>query len=213
MLAHGVGEGDAGFLANAQGFHFWPYFYLGAKHMVTGYDHLLYLAGVLFFLTRAKDVILYASLFALGHSITLLAGVYFNIPANAYLVDAIIGMSVVYKAFENLGGFAALGLAIDPRAAVAGFGLIHGLGLATKLQAISLSDEGLLGNLVAFNLGVEAGQLLALSALVTLLFTWRRLAPESMDPQQPTTVAINVGLMVCGFMLCFYQLAGYLWLA
>ena len=105
VLAHGVAEGDASFLQGKEGFHFWPYFYLGAKHMVTGYDHLLFLAGVIFFLYRLRDVGIYVTLFAAGHSLTLIVGVWFDIPANPYLIDAIIGFSVVYKAFENLGGF------------------------------------------------------------------------------------------------------------
>ena len=155
-VAHGVADADAHFLQARTGFHFWPYFYLGAKHMVTGYDHLLFLAGVVFFLYRLRDIVTYVSLFAAGHSLTLLAGVAFDIAANAYVVDAVIGLSVVYKAFENMGGLRALNLRIDTRMAVGFFGLCHGFGLATKLRDLELSTEGLYGNLLAFNLGVEA---------------------------------------------------------
>jgi len=206
MLAfgHGVDEGDASFLQGQTGFHFWPYFYLGAKHMVTGYDHLLFLAGVIFFLYRLRDVGVYVTLFAVGHSLTLIAGVWFNIPANAYLIDAIIGLSVVYKAFENIGGFSAMGVNINTRAAVWVFGLFHGFGLATKLQELSLSDEGLLGNLLAFNLGVEIGQLVALVGIVTLMNLWRYTARF-----QAQAVLANGILMACGFMLMGYQLTGY----
>jgi len=103
--AHGVSHRDALFVQSINGPAVGPFMYLGAKHMVTGYDHLMFLVGVIFFLYRFKDVALYVSLFTIGHSITLLAGVLGGIHANAYVIDAIIGLSVVYKAFENVGGF------------------------------------------------------------------------------------------------------------
>jgi hypothetical protein len=203
-LAHGVAAGDASFLQSQQGLHFWPYFYLGAKHMVTGYDHLLFLAGVIFFLYRLRDVGVYVTLFAVGHSLTLIAGVWFDIPANAYLIDAVIGLSVVYKAFENIGGFTALGLNPNTKVAVWVFGLFHGFGLATKLQELTLSEDGLLGNLLAFNLGVEIGQLAALVGIVTLMNLWRYTARF-----RTQAVLANGVLMACGFMLMGYQLTGY----
>ena len=204
VFAHGVAEGDASFLQSKEGFHFWPYFYLGAKHMVTGYDHLLFLAGVIFFLYRLRDVGIYVTLFALGHSLTLIVGVWFDIPANAYLVDAIIGFSVVYKAFENLGGFQHLGVNPNTRLAVLIFGLFHGFGLATKLQEISLSQEGLLANLIAFNVGVEVGQLLALLAIIALISVWRR---QSAFARQ--AIIANTVLMFAGYLLVGYQLSGF----
>src|SRR5688572_19963523 len=158
-LAHGMAAGDKGYLQEVSGVLLVPFVYLGAKHMVTGYDHLLFLAGVIFFLYRLKDVGLYATLFAIGHSTTLLIGVLAGIHANAYIVDAIIGLSVVYKALEHIGAFRKLGLVIDSPAAVLLFGLAHGFGLSTKLQDLPLSREGLVSNIVAFNLGVELGQL------------------------------------------------------
>src|ERR1700730_3624085 len=116
----------------------------GAKHMVTGYDHLLFLVGVIFFLYRLKDVVQYVSLFTIGHSTTLLAGVLGGIHANSYLVDAIIGLSVVYKAFDNVDGFKrVLGFQPNTKVAVLLFGLFHGFGLATKLQEFALSPKGL----------------------------------------------------------------------
>ena len=204
VLAHGVAEGDASFLQGKEGFHFWPYFYLGAKHMVTGYDHLLFLAGVIFFLYRLRDVGIYVTLFAAGHSLTLIVGVWFDIPANPYLIDAIIGFSVVYKAFENLGGFDRLGLRINTRWAVLVFGFFHGFGLATKLQEINLSQEGLLANLIAFNVGVEIGQLLALMTIIALMSMWRR--TTAFDRQ--ATVA-NMTLMFAGYLLVGFHLSGY----
>lgn len=172
--------------------------------MVTGYDHLLFLAGVIFFLYRLRDVGIYVTLFALGHSLTLIVGVWFDIPANAYLVDAIIGFSVVYKAFENLGGFQHLGVNPNTRLAVLIFGLFHGFGLATKLQEISLSQEGLLANLIAFNVGVEVGQLLALLAIIALISVWRR---QSAFARQ--AIIANTVLMFAGYLLVGYQLSGF----
>jgi HupE / UreJ protein len=203
-LAHGVSSRDAGFVAGVAGVHFGPFAYLGAKHMVTGIDHLLFLAGVIFLLHRLRDVALYASLFALGHSVTLLGAVLLGYRANPYLVDALIGLSVVYKGFENMDGFRQIGWRLDPRLAVLGFGLAHGLGLATKLQELKLSRDGLAVNLVGFNLGVELGQLCALSVMVLLFALWR-----STRSFQPAIVPGNVLLMAAGFILCGYQLAGW----
>ena len=203
-VAHGVAVRDAGFIEQAAGAHFIPFAYLGAKHMVTGYDHLLFLAGVIFFLYRVREVALYASLFALGHSLTLLGSVWLGWRADAFLVDALIGLSVVYKGFENLGGLRELRLPIDPRWAVLAFGLVHGLGLATKLQALALSPDGLLINLVGFNVGVELGQLAALTVMVLLFTLWRSSSRFAQQARWANTL-----LMIAGFVLCGYQLAGY----
>lgn len=204
-MAHGVADRDAEYLEQNAGQAVTVFAYLGAKHMVTGYDHLLYLLGVIFFLYRMKDVALYVTMFALGHSITLLTGVLGDFHVNPYLVDAVIGLSVVYKAFENLGGFKSLGWAPNPKLAVFSFGLIHGFGLATKLQDFTLSSEGLVANIVAFNVGVEVGQLLALSILVFFIVAWR--ASGSFNRYSN---AFNVLLMFAGFLLASYQFAGYL---
>jgi HupE / UreJ protein len=201
--AHGVTGGDAAYLQSVAGVQFLPLMYLGAKHMVTGYDHLLFLAGVIFFLYRLKDVALYATLFAIGHSCTLLLGVLGGIHANAYVVDAIIGLSVVYKALENIGGFRRMGININPRAAVLVFGLAHGFGLATKLQALSLSKEGLVGNIVAFNVGVELGQVVALTFILLAFQLWRRSGSFARG-----AYAANVAIMSAGFVLVGYQLTG-----
>jgi HupE / UreJ protein len=204
-LAHGVAARDASFVANAQGVHFGPFAYLGAKHMVTGYDHLAFLAGVIFLLHRLRDVAIFASLFALGHTITLLGAVLLGFRANPYIVDAIIGLSVVYKGFENIGGFSSWKWRLEPRMAVFGFGLVHGLGLATKLQELNLSRDGLAANLLSFNFGVELGQLAALSVMV-LVFAWWRTARSFPRSIMPT----NIALMAVGLMLFGFQLAGYL---
>jgi hypothetical protein len=203
-LAHGVAGGDAAYLERISGVQFIPLMYLGAKHMVTGYDHLLFLAGVIFFLYRIKDVALYVTLFAIGHSVTLLFGVLAGVHANAYVVDAIIGLSVVYKAFENIGGFQRVGLTIDTRAAVLLFGLAHGFGLSTKLQDLSLNADGLVPNMIAFNIGVELGQFAALALILIAFNVWRRSGTFVRG-----AYAANVLIMAAGFALFGYQMTGY----
>ena len=202
LIAHGISSKDAEWLLGVDGPAVAIFTYLGAKHMVTGYDHLLFLAGVIFFLYRLRDVVLYVSLFTLGHSLTLLAGVLGDIHANAHVVDALIGFSVVYKGFENLGGFERVfGRRPNTKAAVTVFGLIHGFGLATKLQDFQLPANGLVINLLSFNAGVEIGQVLALTVLVSLFTLWRR--RESFVSM---TFASNSLLMAAGFVLIGFQI-------
>jgi hypothetical protein len=204
-VAHNVSNRDASFVQSIDGPAVGPFLYLGAKHMVTGYDHLLFLVGVIFFLYRLKDVVQYVSLFTIGHSLTLLAGVFLGIRANPYLIDAIIGLSVVYKGFENIGGFdRVLGFRPNTRAAVMIFGLFHGFGLATKLQEFTLSRNGLVTNIVSFNLGVEIGQVLALSAVLIAISYWRTRSGFIRH-----AFAANSVLMTGGFLLVGYQLSGY----
>src|SRR4029077_9651489 len=172
--AHGVSGKDAVFLQYVRGAAVGPFIYLGAKHMVTGYDHLLFLVGVIFFLYRLRDVVQYVTLFTIGHSITLLGGVLGGFHANSYLIDAVIGFSVVYKAFDNMDGFKRfLGFEPNTKIAVLIFGLFHGFGLATKLQEFTLAKDGLIANIVSFNVGVEVGQVLALTAVLIVLSYWR----------------------------------------
>jgi hypothetical protein len=172
---------------------------------VTGYDHLLFLVGVIFFLFRIRDVLVYVSLFTLGHSLTLLLGVLQGYHVNTYLIDAIIGLSIVYKAFDNLGGFKKiLGFQPNNKIAVAVFGLFHGFGLATKLQDFALPKANLWKNLLAFNVGVELGQFVALFFILILLGFWRR------SPSYFTfATATNTLLMTGGLVLFGYQLTGY----
>ena len=203
-LAHGISGDDQAFLLRATGAHIGPYIYLGAKHMVTGYDHLAFLAGVIFFLYRLKEIAIYVTLFAVGHSTTLLLGVLGGLHVNAYIVDAIIGLSVVYKAFENLGGFRRLGFQPNMKAAVLIFGFFHGFGLATKLQDIALSQDGLIENMISFNIGVEIGQFLALALMLIAFSLWR-----ASGRFMATAYASNVVLMCVGFALMGYQMTGY----
>ena len=204
-LAHGVAEGDKGYIQESSGVLFGPFVYLGAKHMVTGYDHLLFLAGVIFFLYRLKDISISVTLFAVGHSATLLLGVLTGVSGHAYLIDAIIALSVVYKALDNLGAFQRwFGVQPNTKVATLIFGLFHGFGLATKLQDFELSPDGLLANLIAFNIGVEIGQLLALGLILIAMGFWRR-TPSFWKH----AYAANVVLMAAGFTLTGYQLVGY----
>ena len=203
--AHGVPTGDQAYIEAVNGRNLIPFMYLGAKHMVTGYDHLLFLFGVIFFLYRLKDVGLYVTLFTIGHSTTLLFGVLNGTGVNAYLIDAIIGLSVVYKALDNLDLFKKLlGFQPNAKAAVLIFGLFHGFGLATKVQDFELSPDGLIPNLVSFNIGVEIGQLLALSAILIVMGFLRRTASFS-----KLAVASNIALMLAGVALTISQLQGY----
>jgi hypothetical protein len=203
--AHNVSKRDASFVQSNQGAAIVPFLYLGAKHMVTGYDHLAFLVGVIFFLYKLKDVVTYVSLFTIGHSVTLLAGVLGGVHANPYLIDAIIGLSVVYKAFDNMDGFKRfLGFEPNTKLAVLIFGLFHGFGLATKLQELDLSKNGLVTNILSFNVGVEIGQVLALTAVLIALSYWRTRSGFLRH-----AFATNTALMSVGFLLVGYQVAGY----
>jgi hypothetical protein len=202
----GVAEGDKGYIQEITGVNIIPFIYLGAKHMVTGYDHLLFLFGVIFFLYKMRDIGLYVSLFAIGHSTTLLIGTFFDISVSAYLIDAIIGLSVVYKALDNLGAFQRwFGVQPNTKLATLIFGFFHGFGLATKIQEFEISPDGLFVNLIAFNIGVEIGQLLALSAILIVMSYWRQTASFFRH-----AYTANVVMMSAGFLLMSYQLCGYI---
>ena len=205
VFAHGVDGNTQTFLSGNDGVAFGPFLYIGAKHMLTGYDHLLFLVGVIFFLYRPKEVLLYVSFFTIGHSVTLLFGVMSNISINAYLIDAIIALSIVYKGFDNLGGFKQFfGKQPNTKAAVLIFGLFHGFGLASKLQDFKFEKEGLFTNLLGFNIGVEIGQFIALTFVLIGITLWRR----NSSFMKFSTIT-NTLLMVAGFVLIGYQLTGY----
>ncbi len=203
--AHGVTTGDKGYIQEITGVNLISFVYLGAKHMMTGYDHLLFLFGVIFFLYRLKHIGIYVSLFALGHSTTMLLGVYLNIGINGYIIDAIIGLSVVYKSLDNMGAFQRwLGFQPNTKIATLVFGLFHGLGLSTKIIEYEISPDGLLPNLLAFNVGVELGQMLALAAILIVMSFWRRTASFWRH-----AYAANTVMMTAGFVLIGYQLVGF----
>jgi hypothetical protein len=205
LFAHGVDDSTKQFLLANQGVSIIPYLYIGAKHMISGYDHLLFLVGVIFFLYRSKDVMVYVTLFTIGHSTTLMFGVLYDVSVNAYLIDAIIGFSIIYKGFDNLGGFKRmLGFQPNTKAAVMIFGLFHGFGLATKIQEFDIPQEGLIQNLIAFNVGVELGQISALILVLLALSFWRK-HPSFLR----FSTATNALLMSGGVMLVGFQLTGY----
>lgn len=205
-FAHGVTDGDKGYIQETSGTQILPFVYLGAKHMVTGYDHLLFLVGVIFFLYRMKDIGIYVTLFAFGHSTTLLFGVLTGVNVSSHLIDAIIGLSVVYKALDNLGAFQRwFGFQPSTKAATLVFGLFHGFGLATRILDYEISPAGLVPNLLAFNVGVEIGQLLGLGGILIAMSFWRR--TQGFVRHAYTA---NVALMTAGFLLTGYQLAGFI---
>jgi len=205
VLSHGVDESTKKFLLENQGAAIFPFLYIGAKHMLTGYDHILFLVGVVFFLFKNKDIVIYVSLFTLGHSTTLILGVFTDLQINAYLIDAIIGFSVIYKGFDNLGGWRRLlGFQPNTRVAVTIFGLFHGLGLATKLQEFQIPEDGLITNIISFNIGVEIGQILALILVVLFLRVWRK-----NENYMRLSVVTNTLLMSAGVLLILLQLTSY----
>jgi len=205
LLAHAIAQGDKGYIQETTGVNIIAFMYLGAKHMVTGYDHLLFLLGVVFFLYRMQHIAIYVSLFALGHSTTMLLGVYFNVGINSYLIDAIIGLSVVYKALDNVGAYQRwFGFQPNTKAATLIFGFFHGFGLSTKIIEYEISPDGLIPNLLAFNVGVEIGQLLALAMILIVMSYWRKT-----DGFLRHAYTTNVAMMSAGFVLIGYQLTGY----
>lgn len=204
-FAHGVDDNTKEFLAANSGPAFMPFLYIGAKHMITGYDHLLFLVGVIFFLYKPKEILLYVSFFTMGHSITLLLGVLLNFHVNAYLIDTIIALSIVYKGFDNLGGFQKIfHFQPNQKLTVLVFGLFHGLGLATKLQEFQFNKDGLFTNLIGFNIGVEIGQFLALLFVLILISVWRKY-----NSFARFSTITNTLLMMAGFVLMIFQLTGF----
>jgi hypothetical protein len=205
-IAHGVTTGDKGYISQITGAHPIPFIYLGAKHMMTGYDHLLFLLGVIFFLYKLKDVTIYVTLFAIGHVVTLLSGVLMEISISAYIIDAIIGFSVVYKSLDNMGAYQRwFGFQPNTKVATFGFGLIHGFGLATKILEYNISEDGLLSNLIFFNIGVELGQILALVGILIAITFWRKTGKFMQQ-----AYSANAFTMMLGFLLMFYQITGYI---
>jgi len=203
LLAHGMSEADKLSILNAG---FIEFIKLGSTHMLSGYDHLLFLFGVIFFLTRFMDIVKFITAFTIGHSITLIFATIYSIQANYYLIDAVIALTVIYKGFENLNGFKKYFNYQPPNLIwmVFAFGLIHGFGLSTRLQQLPLGDDGLIGKIIAFNIGVEFGQIIALAIMLLLLSSWRHTTSFS-----HFTKAANVALIVIGSLLLLMQLHSY----
>lgn len=201
-VLHGVSSSDQAILDNGG---LLSYVYVGGKHMITGYDHLLFLAGVVFYLTGFKDIIKFVSIFTIGHSITLIGATFLGIKADEHLIDAVIAVSVLYKGFENLGGFKKLQLkSPNLLLMVLIFGLIHGLGLSTRLQSFEVGTEQFLAKIISFNIGVELGQVLALIPIVFLITQWKKY-----NSYTAFYKAANVYLVIAGIGLFIYQLYGY----
>jgi hypothetical protein len=208
VWAHGVTVGDKGYIQETTGIHPIPFIYLGAKHMMTGYDHLLFLLGVIFFVYRMKEVTIYVTLFAVGHVLTLLSGVLMNISISAYIIDAVIGFSIVYKALDNMGAYQRwFGAQPNTKVATFLFGLLHGFGLATKILEYELSADGLFANLIFFNIGVEIGQLLALAVILIAITYWRKSTNFLRHAYKA-----NAFIMMLGFLLMGYHITGYFFL-
>ncbi len=207
-LAHAVTLGDKGYIQEITGPQVIPFLYLGAKHMVTGYDHILFLFGVIFFLYGMREIGLYVTLFAVGHSTTMILGVWFDIGINAYIIDAIIGFSVIYKALDNLGAFRLwFGRQLDTRLATLIFGLLHGFGLASKIIEYDIAPDGLLVNLIAFNLGVEIGQLTALALILVVMRHWRASPTFAAQAYRANVIMIGLGFYLMGMQLIGYAMA------
>jgi hypothetical protein len=201
-LAHAVTLGDQGYIQEISGPHIISFIYLGAKHMVTGYDHILFLFGVIFFLYGMREIGIYVTLFAIGHSVTMLAGVWFNFGINAYIIDAIIGFSVIYKALDNLGAFKAwFGVQPNTKLATLVFGFLHGFGLASKIIEYNIAPDGLLVNLIAFNVGVELGQLTALALILLFMQRWRASPAFARQAYTANVIMIGLGTYLMGFQL------------
>jgi hypothetical protein len=202
-MAHGVSASDQATLSNGGLF---DYIVVGAKHMVTGYDHLLFLAGVIFYLSGFKDIVRFITVFTIGHSITLISATYLGIKADEHLVDAVIALSVLYKGFENLGGFEKQLKMKSPNLLlmVFIFGLIHGFGLSTRLQAFEIGTGQFLAKIISFNVGVELGQILALIPIVFIITRW-----QSRKSYDAFYKAANYYLVIAGVGLFIYQMYGY----
>ncbi len=203
LHAHGVSAGDQAILNNGG---LLSYIWVGAKHMVTGYDHLLFLAGVIFYLSGFKDIIRFITVFTIGHSITLIGATYLGIQADEHLIDAVIALSVLYKGFENLGGFEKWFKVKSPNLLfmVFLFGLIHGFGLSTRLQSFDLGAEQFLLKIISFNVGVELGQVAALIPIVFFITQW-----QSKKSYRAFYKAANVYLIIAGIFLFLFQMNGY----
>jgi len=203
LFAHGVSQSDQEILSNGG---LLAYLFVGAKHMLTGYDHLLFLIGVIFYLDGFRDIVKFITIFTIGHCITLIGATYLGIQADEHLIDAVIALSVLYKGFENLGGFDKVFHIKSPNLLlmVFLFGLIHGFGLSTRLQSFDIGLEQFLLKIISFNAGVEVGQVLALIPIVFIISKWKPLTSY-----QVFYKAANWFLIAAGVFLFVFQMYGY----
>lgn len=199
-FAHGMSDADKQAIVEGGNL---IYMWLGATHMLTGYDHLAFVFGIIFFLQSFRDIVKYVSAFTIGHSVTLIIATFNGVQLNYYLIDAIVGLSVAYIAFANLDGFRKV-LKVSPpnmMVMIVGLGLIHGFGLSTRLQELPLSADHLLLNIISFNVGIELGQVAALAFMLALIAVWRKRASF-----QPFSLIANYTLIAAGALLFLLQL-------
>jgi len=203
VLAHGMSAAEKQSIIDGGNLR---YMWIGATHMLSGYDHLLFVFGIIFFLTRFRDIVKYITVFTLGHSATLIYATFAGLQINYFLIDAVIGLSVAYIAFSNLDGFKKYWGVNPPNLMfmIIGLGLIHGLGLSTRLQQLPLSEDQLLMNIISFNVGIELGQILALTVMLLVLAGWRKSASFI-----PFSRISNMFLIIAGFYLGLMQMHGY----
>jgi len=182
------------------------FLWIGATHMLSGYDHLLFVFGIIFLLTKFRDIVKYITAFTLGHSATLIVATFNGIQVNYFLIDAVIALSICYIAFANLDGFRKYWNVKPPNLLImiTSLGLIHGLGLSTRLQQLPLSEDQLLFNIISFNVGIELGQVAALTVMLVLISGWRKAASF-----QPFVKISNTGLIFSGLFLFMMQMHGY----
>ncbi|MBF0383966.1 MAG: HupE/UreJ family protein [Magnetococcales bacterium] len=202
-LAHGMSEAEKQSIIDGGN---WSYLWLGATHMLTGYDHLAFVFGIIFFLTNFRDIVKYVTAFTVGHSVTLISATFIGIQLNYFLIDAVIGLSVCYIAFANLDGFRKY-INIKPPnmlVMIVGLGLIHGFGLSTRLQQLPLDPDNLLLNIITFNIGVELGQVSALALMLLTVSVWR-----NRESFKPFSLATNYGLIILGGFLFLMQMHDY----
>jgi len=201
--AHGMSEAEK--LSIIEGGNL-RYMWLGATHMLSGYDHLAFVFGIIFFLTTFRDIAKYVTAFTLGHSVTLIYATFNAIQLNYYAIDAVIALSVCYIAFANIDGFRKY-LNINPpnmMLMIIGLGLIHGFGLSTRLQELPLSEDSLLLNIISFNVGIELGQISALALMLLIIAAWRK-----SHAFQTFSLIANYGLILAGGLLFLMQMHGY----
>jgi len=206
VKAHGISDHVKQSFIEA---NYFEYIWLGVEHMLTGYDHLLFLLGVIFLLNNTKDIIRVISIFTIGHCLTLIFATYFGISANYWLIDAVIALSVCYKGFDNIQGFVNYfkwKKSPNILLMILIFGLIHGFGLSTRLQQLPLghASSDMILRILSFNLGVEFGQIIALIIMLFLLKPFRKRKGFSNFAK-----IANHGLILAGFLLFLMQMHGY----
>ncbi len=203
VFGHGMSEAERQLIIEGGNL---GYLWIGAAHMLSGYDHLAFVFGIIFFLTKFKDIVKYVTAFTVGHSITLIIATFTAIQVNVFLIDAVIALSVCYIAFHNLDGFKKVFTVTAPNmlAMIFCLGLIHGLGLSTRLQQLPLNADQLLMNIISFNVGIELGQIIALVVMLLVMALFRKSHWFSIGSKLS-----NYFLLLAGAYLFLVQMHGY----